>query len=163
LLLLMHACRLSDPSFSLHPPVTPHSARCLPRSPASAKSCACCCLFFSSSWRCCARSESVSVRFSSFYPSRTPCVLIPQLLLPLTPTPPPPPSPGSTSELYLLGEKCYAVGVGIYSPFGTFALLAATFFAALAIDWVRAPAAALCLSASLLSCFFHSAGSCPYP
>jgi hypothetical protein len=55
----------------------------------------------------------------------------------------PPPPPGSRSELYLLDEKCYAVGVGIFSPFGTFALLAATFFAALAIDWVRATAAAL--------------------
>jgi hypothetical protein len=44
---------------------------------------------------------------------------------------------GARSELYLIGEKCFAVGVGVYSPFGTFALLAATFFAALSIDWVR--------------------------
>jgi hypothetical protein len=51
--------------------------------------------------------------------------------------------------LYLLDDKCFAVGVGIFSPLGTFALLAATFFAALAIDWVRVPVAFLCLSASV--------------
>ena len=59
--------------------------------------------------------------------------------------------PGFSSELYLLGDKCYAVGVGVFSPFGTFALLAATFFSALAIDWVRAAVAPLSLSLSL--CF----------
>jgi hypothetical protein len=43
---------------------------------------------------------------------------------------------GASSDLYLVGERCFAVGVGVFSPFGTFALLAATFFAALSIDWV---------------------------
>ena len=39
--------------------------------------------------------------------------------------------------MYVIDDKCYAVGLGVFSPFGTFALLAATFFAALSIDWVR--------------------------
>jgi hypothetical protein len=58
--------------------------------------------------------------------------------------------------LYLLDEKCYAVGVGIFSPLGTFALLAATFFAALAIDWVRVHVAFLCLSASVFAAYFQA-------
>jgi hypothetical protein len=40
--------------------------------------------------------------------------------------------------MYEIGDKCYSVGVGVFSPIGTFAMLAATFFAAIAIDWVRA-------------------------
>jgi len=43
---------------------------------------------------------------------------------------------GAASEMYRIGDKCFAVGVGVFSPIGTFAMLAATFFAALAIDWV---------------------------
>ena len=46
-------------------------------------------------------------------------------------------SPGADSKMYLIDDKCYAVGRGVFSPFGTFALLAATFVAALSIDWVR--------------------------
>ena len=45
---------------------------------------------------------------------------------------------GAASELYLIGDACFAVGVGVFSPFGTFALLASTFIAALGIDWVTA-------------------------
>jgi hypothetical protein len=40
--------------------------------------------------------------------------------------------------MYEIGDKCYSVGDGVFSPIGTFAMLAATFFAAIAIDWVRA-------------------------
>jgi hypothetical protein len=47
--------------------------------------------------------------------------------------------PGAASEFYLIGDKCFAVGVGVFGPIGTSALLSATFFAALAIDWVRVP------------------------
>jgi hypothetical protein len=45
---------------------------------------------------------------------------------------------GAASEMYRIDDNCFAVGVGVFSPIGTFAMLAATFFAALAIDWVRA-------------------------
>ena len=40
--------------------------------------------------------------------------------------------------MYLISDEvCVAVGVGVFSPFWTITLLAATFFAALSIDWVR--------------------------
>ncbi len=66
---------------------------------------------------------------------------------------------GAASEMYRVGDKCFSVGVGVFSPIGTFAMLAATFFAALAIDWVRArvkpipPFDILCIFFFLRSCF----------
>jgi hypothetical protein len=54
--------------------------------------------------------------------------------------------------MYLISDEvCVAVGVGVFSPFGTFALLAATFFAALSIDWVRPQLPlSVCLSARFM-------------
>jgi hypothetical protein len=49
--------------------------------------------------------------------------------------------PGAVSETYRIAEQnfCFSVGVDVFSPIGTFGLLAATFFAALVIDGVRVP------------------------
>ena len=45
--------------------------------------------------------------------------------------------PGAASERFLIGDKCAAVGVGVFGPTGTSAVICSTFFAALVIDWVR--------------------------